>query len=540
LLLILGCCVAWLVASQMQLAAAAHKDAPAPAQRETEMAAAIKLEVAQDQVRAQEASKLRSSIGRSQDASAHAAAQLTSAEQRAGGGGGGGGGGGAKVCDPADSDQHIVFSTGCNAFQHWQAEVLLNSAMHAGQCGSMTRIVVGCDKKVVEVIRTHAGGAADELISNAVLERSTFPGLKVHVAPAIPEAREFPWFNKPWSFHHWLKEKGDSITERAIAILDPDEFFLQPLTQRKGDKSADGFRILNNWPEAMASQVTDVVKPGMAVCQEYGLGTVWLNMFDKTKICPGGASSPCAKMDQRQGMLHYPCGPPYIFENGDFRKVMPTWWELMKPVYAQDKGDIQADMYAYVYAAIHHDVKHVVLQNYMVSNVDVGADGGGEGWPLIDKIQSMSCHNPLLPAGTPRPGFVHAAGHYKACTKGDPIKYEANECPEHEGSVLWNFHKGHVPSTILNCDEPLIMTPPDDLYNVQYTPRGKRSAFLMCNLIFMINRAATDYKKKFCKSGYQLKKCTRIITGNPGPPPPKSPGNPWGYPLAKVVPECMK
>jgi len=44
----------------------------------------------------------------------------------------------------------------------------------------------------------------------------------VHVAPAIPEAKEFPWFNKPWSFHHWLKEKGDSITERAITILDPD------------------------------------------------------------------------------------------------------------------------------------------------------------------------------------------------------------------------------------------------------------------------------------------------------------------------------
>ena len=99
---------------------------------------------------------------------------------------------------------------------------------------------------------------------------------------------------------------------------------------------------------------------------------------------------------------------------------------------------------------------------------------------------------------------------------------------------------GHVPSTVLHCDEPLIMPPPDDLFDVQYTPRGKRSAFLMCNLIFMINRAVTDYKGKFCKPGYQLKKCTRIITGGLEPPPPHgSAGNPFGYPLAKVVPECL-
>ena len=523
LVAVLLCCVTWLMASQARLAEHAHAVAPAPAQA---------------RAKEKQAGQLRKSLAKSEDAAApaaHKSAQdvavdipppATAA---------------AKKCDPADADQHIVVSTGCNAFQHWQAEVLLNSAMHVGQCGSVTRIVVGCDKKVTEVIRTHAGGAADELISADDLAKSTFPGLKLHFAPAIPEAREFPWFNKPWSFHHWLKEKGTSITERAITILDPDEFFLQPFTQRTGDKSADGFQMLNNWAPQYKSGVTDVVQPGMGMCQMYGLGVGWLHMFDKTKICPGGASSPCAEMDAETGFRHYPCGPPYTLHNQDFRKVMPTWWELMKPVYAQDQGDIQADMYAYVYAAIHHRVKHVVLENYMVSNVDVGEDGGGEGWPLIDGLKEMSCHNPgkHLTHGVLRPGFLHAAGHYKACTKGDPLKYEANECTTHEGSVLWNLHKGHVPATILNCDEPLIMVPPDDLYNAQYTARGKRSAFLMCNLIFMINRAATEYKQKFCKPGFQLKKCTRIITGNPPPPPQGTPGNPWGYPLAKVVPECL-
>jgi hypothetical protein len=36
-------------------------------------------------------------------------------------------------CTEKENDLHIVFSTGCNAFQHWQAETLLNAAWHAGQ-----------------------------------------------------------------------------------------------------------------------------------------------------------------------------------------------------------------------------------------------------------------------------------------------------------------------------------------------------------------------------------------------------------------------
>ena len=57
----------------------------------------------------------------------------------------------------------------------------------------------------------------------------------------------------------------------------------------------------------------------------------------------------------------------------------------MKPVYAKDKGDIQADMYAYIYAAVHHEVKHSLFTQYMVSDVDAP----GEGWDWIDDVHSM-------------------------------------------------------------------------------------------------------------------------------------------------------
>ncbi|CAK0910140.1 unnamed protein product [Prorocentrum cordatum] len=331
------------------------------------------------------------------------------------------------------------------------------------------------------------------------------------------------------------------ISERAIAVLDPDEFFLQPLTQR-AEHPADGpFEILHGYPERLRHQVTDVVQPGWGVAQKYGIGAAFLHKFDQRAICPGGAASPCANMTSELGELYYPAGPPYILHNADFKKVMPTWWELMKPVYQQDRGDIQADMYAYVYAAVHHNVKHVMLENYMVSNVDMGVEGGGEAWKFVDALESMSCHNPEKALeGRKRPGFVHAAGHYKACTKGDQIGYDAGGCPE-DGSDLWNFHKGHVPSTILSCNEPLLMPPPDDFFNVQaaaHNLRSKRTAFMICHLTFMVNRAALDYKNKFCESGFNAKECTRLIVHARSPG--SSLSNPFGYPLARVDQECNK
>jgi hypothetical protein len=61
---------------------------------------------------------------------------------------------------------------------------------------------------------------------------------------------------------------------------------------------------------------------------------------------------------------------------------------------------------------------------------------------------------------------IHAAGHFKACSKGDKvIGYQDNwqsKCAT-PGSVLWNFHKGHVPADILRCETPFLKPPPDNI-----------------------------------------------------------------------------
>ena len=94
-----------------------------------------------------------------------------------------------------DDDIHIVFSTSCNEFQHWQTEVLLNTAKRVGQRGKITHIVVGCEEREdagmagKQRILTHAAGVADNIVSHAVWGKSSNANFKLHFAPAVPEAR---------------------------------------------------------------------------------------------------------------------------------------------------------------------------------------------------------------------------------------------------------------------------------------------------------------------------------------------------------------
>ena len=100
------------------------------------------------------------------------------------------------------SKVHIVFSSGCNAYQSWQAELLAWSALRVGHTGPITRIASGCDEKT----------------DYAALRRSTNPNLRVHVTPKfdLGEGRMyFPFYNKPFGLQHWLK--NTKIKEEFVA-----------------------------------------------------------------------------------------------------------------------------------------------------------------------------------------------------------------------------------------------------------------------------------------------------------------------------------
>mmetsp|Transcript_33147 Transcript_33147/g.53241 ORF Transcript_33147/g.53241 Transcript_33147/m.53241 type:complete len:553 (-) Transcript_33147:135-1793(-) len=453
-------------------------------------------------------------------------------------------------CSSIDSRIHIIFSTGCNLFQHWQAEVLLHSAMKAGQCGRITRIVSGCEQREDEGKKTdkrwitHQGGKTDQLVSDSDLRKSVNPKLEVHVTPMFPQAKEFPWWNKPLSISHFSTH-GNLKDDEIIIILDPDEFFIHALTQNGSPYS---HVIASGGVESQfkGKMSIDQAQPGKPVAQYYGLGAAWLNMFDLKKTC--GEASPCLSISHNEASEKYSVGPPYILHVEDYKKVAVSWETIMKPVYEQDRGDMQADMYAYIMSAAHHKLPHTRLNHFMVS--DVGIDVG-EAWSWIDYIQKMSCVNPResfpsrmyppfsrLDTSPKLPPLVHAAQHFKA---HHPKTKE-----------LWNFHKGHIPGQILDCDQPLVVPPPDDLFTLQTQKREKRSAFMVCWMTYLINESVIDYKKRFCRKPlppwakrkaassvddsptYNSDKCIRIVETKANVPECDK-DKPDCYPLAKRV-----
>jgi hypothetical protein len=50
-----------------------------------------------------------------------------------------------------DDDIHIVFSTDCGGYQHWQSMLTSYSAARVGQKGRVTRIASGCTDKEVSI-----------------------------------------------------------------------------------------------------------------------------------------------------------------------------------------------------------------------------------------------------------------------------------------------------------------------------------------------------------------------------------------------------
>ena len=185
--------------------------------------------------------------------------------------------------DP-NEDIHIVFSTGCNYFQHWQAEVLLHSHMKVGQKGKITRVVSGCDTEHIKrkhaMYLTHPEGLGDLPVPLEELKMSSNPNFELYVTPSFDDAREFPWINKPLGLAHWLEHAKPK--ESIIVIVDPDMMFLAPITQDGSRTIGNGGALCStgcvNVPHFQDPNLSDKVLKGRPVSQQYGLGG-WFFFF---------------------------------------------------------------------------------------------------------------------------------------------------------------------------------------------------------------------------------------------------------------------
>ena len=413
----------------------------------------------------------------------------------------------------------LLVTTECNFYQFWQAQVLLSSALDVGQPDPVTHIVVGCEKTHsahAEAASHSAAGGADNIVPVDLWRSSVHPNCSIHHAPKSPHATTFPWFNKPWAVRHWARNAPP--TERIVVLLDPDQFFLAPITQ--GVRPASQMLGLDRLPSTLPKHLhSDQPRPGLAVAQKYGLGGQWVNRFNASRIC-GAAPSPCAAYpDVSAAEGFYSVGPPYLWHAADVGLLADAWWSGMKPAFDEDiagrcgarglddpscQTDIQLDMYAYDLAASSSGVAHVQLEHFMVSSVETG----GEAWDYVDALPSMSCRSPSFPTGSLRPTLVHACQHYVACADGSAPAPDNSCGPD---VPRWNFHKGHVPPDLFSkCDEPLLVEPPDDLFNVQTSRRGRHNAFMVCQLTTLVNRALRAYRRKNCAPGWNGAECLRL------------------------------
>eukprot|EP00510_Aplanochytrium_minuta_P004001 CAMPEP_0184023772 /NCGR_PEP_ID=MMETSP0954-20121128/11595_1 /TAXON_ID=627963 /ORGANISM="Aplanochytrium sp, Strain PBS07" /LENGTH=493 /DNA_ID=CAMNT_0026306791 /DNA_START=137 /DNA_END=1615 /DNA_ORIENTATION=+ len=353
-----------------------------------------------------------------------------------------------------DGKIHVIFSSGCNKFQHWQSELLLASAKYVGQRGRITRIVSGChDKKAEDVVHRHQtfpAGDNDKLVPMELLNRSYNENFGLFVTPQFEGAIDFPWINKPSSIKYFMEHARpelDRLGETVIAILDPDFIFLEPLTQTgaQSDKDVIASRGADLFPGV--NDPIDVVVKGRPVAQRYGLEAGWLK-FKPLEQITGNPNSPSKEWTAKEASHYTSVGPPLMLHIDDIAELSVHWERNMRPVLRVGGPDILADMWAYSIGAADLGLKHTQLDHYMISTWG----SRGQAYPWVGAYESLECNNPVKQPGLRRPTFIHLASNFKA------VDSAAKE---------WMFHKGHVPANILDCDMPLIVQPSNDLFNDQ-------------------------------------------------------------------------
>jgi len=265
------------------------------------------------------------------------------------------------------STLHIVFSTDCSPYQQWQSYLFFHRAYTIHQPGYITRIVSGCvtEQEIQDETAWH-----ETHIANAMSDR-----YKIHFTPHYSGVRDeqtgkvigdYKYFNKPFGLKHFLEEnesmgflaEGEQTVETEtnvekemkhpndiIILCDPDFALLRPITDDFSDpretivsarrkKYFDAI-ISNNGSNSSSSMSSSshIVTHGHPYAQTYGLGTQW-RTFHLEEIT-GMSHSPARDVNQQDGGLFYPVGPPYIATVRDMYQIAIRWSKFVPRVYEE-------------------------------------------------------------------------------------------------------------------------------------------------------------------------------------------------------------
>jgi len=386
---------------------------------------------------------------------------------------------------------HMIFSTDCSAFQHWQSYLFFHAAMKVKQPGYVTRIASGCKDGELEKERLWH----EEHIQNRMSDR-----FRIHFTPHFSGVKDadgntvgdYKFFNKPFGLKHWL-EFGELMgttvdgkmknEDHRVILTDPDMLLLRPMT---GDFSDNREVVLGK--RAKLNRKFKL-EHGQPFAQTYGFGAQWQKL-DLGEIA--GHDSPAKDLTKEQGLESYPVGPPYLATARDMYAISKKWVEFVPRVH-KEYPHLLAEMFAFCIAAAHLKLPHQVIDSMMIS----ATESGGEGWPLVDKIpMDGMCEFAKSPQHDVYaiPSLIHYCQRYAI---GD-----------------WFFSKRKMVKDFFTCESPLLMLPSADIINekdYRLFPGGarkelsekarKREGFLVCTVLAALNDAARFFKDQQCVGG---------------------------------------
>jgi hypothetical protein len=132
------------------------------------------------------------------------------------------------------------------------------------------------------------------------------------------------------------------------------------------------------------------------------------------------------------------------------------------------------------------ELRHTIAHSFMVSD----PKSGGEGWKLVDKVETKDvCNN------YPKEYLPHVLHYCQRYFLGK-----------------WFIGKYRLRKDFISCDAPLLAVPPPDIgvkynYRISLETRKKETmgdrgvkynAFMLCTVIRALNDAAIYYKDHHC------------------------------------------
>ena len=416
---------------------------------------------------------------------------------------------------PNKASFHIVFSTGCSAFQDWQSYAFFYQIQQTLENASASALAMQMTLDNTNVTRIASGCTAQQELTLRDIFNKQWgnhnTNFHLHFTPdysRILPNEKYHFFNKPHGLKHWFDhgllfdhpktsfQRQRKLEETIFILLDPDQLMLRPFMQ---DYSQDRFVV---WSEP-DQIIHKAVEHGKPMAQLYMFGTSWRKKINMTEILlTSGLATPQTVSSMPSGVWnwtnkevfhYYRPGPPYIATGRDMFQIATAWSQFVLPVYRQTKDHL-SEMFAYSVAAAHLQLRHQLVKSLMVSNADVDE----EGWPLIDALDaSRVCDTTVSQQRLPE------VLHY---------------C---QGYALeeFFFSKYSLPKEFLSCNHALLKVPPPfdnkkpaPFYTEEVGsgtwPGGKtrnftkikrqRHAFMTCQMLHRLNQAATVYKKRHC------------------------------------------